>query len=701
LAVPFRANNTPAERAEFTDIDVAMLKTVLSFYQDGLSDAEFHETLARFSKVGPNRQDSLYGLWTSNLGDAAKDLPIHQHIDLHNAGHLRALKVGLKNNSEFINFFLEDLVFPFDSPQFPLSLKQSPWHLTSPDHPEGEIIGFSGTNDNNALLPSLIRPQPPKEASMEIRATNGTTIGWIQSRCALMKLSSDPKSGISPFADLLEFAAKKGVNAIIDTGALFRMPNLTMATLMLSALLSFSSKYKGVIFFSIENHRWEILDIQHKLTPRSSSTLLDSECMIYYDDPRTRGTDFKLPADARAILTLGPNLMKDKLIQGAGRMRRLNQKQQICIVGFSEVVEVAAPRHGPRTLPQQPLNSPEILNEVLNWTLHNTNVSLEGGIAQYVQHGLAFAAAIGGPTTPRVERIGLKEKYGGAFEERSAGDLLLPLIDRVEPRNETAASVLSHLSSLVQRNANVKIPIGCSAEEECEREIVQEVEVETITEMVVRDYLAVPQYMWKLNGDCRSPRSITLNNISIFPISKILPKSLRILNWDTTKLFVTPNFQELHKPSDKLPLFRSPFYLLIFASGDILLLTNFEASFVKSTLRSSPGAFDKELCLVPFSSLLYTQQYGYEGTLQSRIYPMSIPLRRVEIQIVSIAAVMLLYGEINFYFARAGWEELLSEDGKVSRRCVVAARNFLEKEREKFNTIDCSDIDKMLKNLPE
>ena len=40
------------------------------------------------------------------------------------------------------------------------------------------------------------------------------------------------------------------------------------------------------------------------------------ECIIYLDDAHTRGTDLKLPLDFRAMVTLGPKVTKDRLVQG-------------------------------------------------------------------------------------------------------------------------------------------------------------------------------------------------------------------------------------------------------------------------------------------------------------------------------------------------------------------------------------------------
>ena len=40
------------------------------------------------------------------------------------------------------------------------------------------------------------------------------------------------------------------------------------------------------------------------------------QCLVYLDEAHTRGTDLKLPTNYRAAVTLGPDLTKDRLVQG-------------------------------------------------------------------------------------------------------------------------------------------------------------------------------------------------------------------------------------------------------------------------------------------------------------------------------------------------------------------------------------------------
>ena len=45
----------------------------------------------------------------------------------------------------------------------------------------------------------------------------------------------------------------------------------------------------------------------------------------------------RLNSNARAVLTLGPDMCKDKLMQAAGRMRMLEHGQQLLLVAGNDV----------------------------------------------------------------------------------------------------------------------------------------------------------------------------------------------------------------------------------------------------------------------------------------------------------------------------------------------------------------------------
>ena len=63
LAVPFRAADVPASRSEFSQADVAMVYTHLSYYFDGLSKAEFRQAVSMLLGRGPSEQAYHFNRW--------------------------------------------------------------------------------------------------------------------------------------------------------------------------------------------------------------------------------------------------------------------------------------------------------------------------------------------------------------------------------------------------------------------------------------------------------------------------------------------------------------------------------------------------------------------------------------------------------------------------------------------------------------
>ena len=63
LAVPFRAADLPSPRSEFSQADVAMVYTHLSYYLDGLSNAEFRQAVLMLLGRGPSEQAYQFNRW--------------------------------------------------------------------------------------------------------------------------------------------------------------------------------------------------------------------------------------------------------------------------------------------------------------------------------------------------------------------------------------------------------------------------------------------------------------------------------------------------------------------------------------------------------------------------------------------------------------------------------------------------------------
>jgi hypothetical protein len=128
---------------------------MLSYYDDGLSEAQTLQAFATLLKRGRSEQDDLYQSWLSlsrpsMSHDEAADIDSVLKLDLTNALQRALLVRHFRRNMETINLFLSHLVLPIETTQFPQRLVANAWHLCdNPIRP----IGFSGTDDNNLLLP--------------------------------------------------------------------------------------------------------------------------------------------------------------------------------------------------------------------------------------------------------------------------------------------------------------------------------------------------------------------------------------------------------------------------------------------------------------------------------------------------------------------------------------------------------------------
>ncbi|CAN0510754.1 unnamed protein product, partial [Discosporangium mesarthrocarpum] len=158
LAIPFRASNTPALRSEWKHPDIAITLTVLSYYYEGLRREELRQALARLLSMGQSAQEDFYREWfeITNL-DEEEPGRIDKvfKVDLTNESQLDVLHTHFRRNFEVINFWLNNLLLPEETKQFPKSLSTSAWFTAH--NRDGSIVGFSGTKDNHRLLPLQVR----------------------------------------------------------------------------------------------------------------------------------------------------------------------------------------------------------------------------------------------------------------------------------------------------------------------------------------------------------------------------------------------------------------------------------------------------------------------------------------------------------------------------------------------------------------
>ncbi|KAG6905428.1 hypothetical protein DXG01_002784, partial [Tephrocybe rancida] len=317
LAVPYRAKDLPSLRADFGHPDVALTLTCLSYYYGGLSEDQLDKCFELLFKLDdPSMQ---YNQWVTGYSQSVS-FPDIEGVNLNNR-HQRKSVLGplFRKNKAVVDFYLSNAVFPKYAKQFPHKLSTSSWDLA--EVKSQVTTGFSGTNDNRYLLPTSIKQDDTTAAGADDPsgqlATNAKVLSILlqaenDNYCCIRGSDDMQNPTGSDFLDQL-VQQTPPVRVLLDVGAqMLDMQNIELV----SKWLSLVPKIQAIVFFNNADELVVMSQDQHvedfDASPYSQKLDL---CAVYLDDAHTRGTDLKLPNNFRAVVTLGPKLVKDRLVQ--------------------------------------------------------------------------------------------------------------------------------------------------------------------------------------------------------------------------------------------------------------------------------------------------------------------------------------------------------------------------------------------------
>ena len=128
LAVPYRAKDVPAPKAEFGHPDVAIVLTCLSYYYGGLTEAQLKVSFEILLKQDDPSLD--YDHWVRDCPSVPGPLRNYTGINLKSSEQWTTLLVPLfSRNHATVDFFLARVVFPKEAKEFPSKLACSGWDL--------------------------------------------------------------------------------------------------------------------------------------------------------------------------------------------------------------------------------------------------------------------------------------------------------------------------------------------------------------------------------------------------------------------------------------------------------------------------------------------------------------------------------------------------------------------------------------------
>ena len=312
LAVPYRAKDIPSARAEFSHPDATIVLTCLSYYQGGLSDDQLHIAFEKL--LSSDHAQEEYEQWVQDAHEIPPSFRQLTGINLSDLSQCsRRVFPALRFAKSVIDFYLSQLVFPKEMKEFPEKLSSSGWDIARAKvHP---ITGFSGTNDSRYVLPlSISQCDLPSQSH-----TNAAVL------CCLLRPENSfqhavPRSGSDSLDEelLLQMVTemRPSVRVILDVGAqVLEWKNEEIVRRWLLRVPE--SEAQAVVFFNDHNDL-SVLSRDGTIESFIVSPFAKQmdQCLVYLDEAHTRGTDLKLPSHYRAAVTLGPDLTKDRLIQG-------------------------------------------------------------------------------------------------------------------------------------------------------------------------------------------------------------------------------------------------------------------------------------------------------------------------------------------------------------------------------------------------
>ncbi len=629
LAVPFRGAGTPAgKNTEYSQPDIANVFTFLAYYYRGLDDCEVIRVFELLLTCGPTAMSERYKTWRGlsecrMSPDDLSKLSSVTKIDLANHRHRELIVKYFKHNFETVNFWLRNYLLPKQTKQYPYKTQCSSWNLADKDF----VIGFSGTKDNKRTLPvQLVQNVLPDQSD-----TDGRMISTILKNPECHVLDRGVSTAAQVLDAILMLAEKVGATVIIDAGAMTAgMPNKDIAAKIMNILKQQGQrqssgagdgknsnpfeKCRGVCYFDELKKYWSILDARGRIEAKDLSSVPESDCFAFYDESRSRGSDLKLGKQVKGLVTLGPKMNKDKLMQGAARLRHLEEHQKIDMVCSYDVGSTIA---GPGCAVRTNINISSV--DVLKWVIKNACKANENAFTLWATQGSMFAttrdqenidnvkydegltleffynhslvmkpmdAIISADVEYFVKRLCKNKVFDGQTNEGSLGDYLSTtsqsIIDQIKQKSK------SYVEGLMRQTGRSSL----SSENERELEIELEKEAEQKKEVTVMKATPYAEVDWDysvlLQYESAVHLPIELRSLELGLGNTTCLRGSQLFGGLSNTMFATTNFIKTVTDKtcldDYLALIDN---VVLLPSGDVVVLSSREAEKVFRLLQNT------------------------------------------------------------------------------------------------------------------
>jgi hypothetical protein len=385
LAIPFVGKDTPSESSEFAHPDVVIGLTILAYRYDGLRPDDFLEILRNLhsslaDEIGPKltRPSSLrFESWVqecngvivqsystdANIRDHRVKVPCLHNLRISDKAAIGSAFELLRRCRSAINFYLTDFIFPRFMKHQKIKLSASAQELGS-DMLFEKRIGFSGTP--SSLIPADL-------GKCEFEPGSEATIFQTLSSSNICGIVFENSSDWTPDSVLDKVLQDNEYKALIDTGALITgFSNLEVAKYLLEKGLR-NNGIDGVVYL-------DELDRKMVLVAATGRSIKIEECGIelnrrfaFYDQIHTTGMDIKHAPNAKALITLGKDMVFRDIAQGAYRMRGIGKGQRLDYLVIPEIQKLIETNSNKLDLQRLEHGRKDLsLMDILVWLLMNS-----------------------------------------------------------------------------------------------------------------------------------------------------------------------------------------------------------------------------------------------------------------------------------------------------------------------------------------
>ena len=253
IAVPYEAKGVPSENSEFGHPDVAIILTILSFYYGGLTPVQFRRSLGHVLKSDDPAAE--FDRWTNGCDSLPTSLRTWSVINTDDSGQIDELWAHLRLHREVLNHFMNNFVFPAHAKQFTVKTSASAWDIPGYPKPHRSNLpgartsGFSGTKDNEMLLPMTIH----QNDLPSLAHTNAEVLSCLlQPRNRKYRLAAHNRQRMTE-EELLGLLCQEEIKILIDAGAYILESSNEV---LVQKWLDIEKLSKAAVYFAADNRAW-------------------------------------------------------------------------------------------------------------------------------------------------------------------------------------------------------------------------------------------------------------------------------------------------------------------------------------------------------------------------------------------------------------------------------------------------------------